>query len=393
VSVRVIEGDCRSVLPTLASGSVQAVVTSPPYYQLRDYGVAGQIGLEESVEAYVAELVAVFREVKRVLRDDGTLWLNLASSYSGGGGFWPDAPSNRAGSLSAKHRGTTAYKGRQPASGFKPKDLIPIPWLVGLALQQDGWWLRRDIIWHKPNCMPESATDRATSAHEYVLMLTKAPRYFYDADAVREQHTAPMRKPGGPKPAKAVGPQDRNGHSQWESNRTTEESYHESGRNMRSVWTIPSAPFPGSHFAVFPPALAERCIRAGTSERGACPACGAPWARVVERPERMDVHREKRDGGHDGRAGNGRDRAIGGQYQRWLDENPAETTGWRPTCSCPERPPVPCVTLDPFAGAGTVALVSDRLGRDSVAVELNPEYVEMIRRRVTNDAPLFADVT
>jgi hypothetical protein len=107
----------------------------------------------------------------------------------------------------------------------------------------------------------------------------------------------------------------------------------------------------------------------------------------------MDVHREKRDGGHDGRAGNGRDRAIGGQYQRWLDENPAETTGWRPTCSCPERPPVPCVTLDPFAGAGTVALVSDRLGRDSVAVELNPEYVEMIRRRVTNDAPLFADVT
>lgn len=220
--IRIMQGDCIDVLRELPDESVQCCVTSPPYFGLRDYGMAEQIGAETTPSDYIAALVSVFREVRRVLRDDGTLWLNLGDSFS-------------------------------------DKQLQMIPARVALALQADGWWLRSDIIWHKPNPMPESITDRPTSAHEHVFLLTKSPRYFYDADAVREEVAlSDLRVNGSSASALArisgglsVGQAAHCGTPQ-------------SGRNIRNVWTIATAPYAGAHFATFPPELAERCIKAGS---------------------------------------------------------------------------------------------------------------------------------
>jgi len=235
----ILRGDCRAMLPTLAAESVQTCVTSPPYYGLRDYGHDGQIGMEETPEQYVAQLVEVFREVRRVLRDDGTLWLNLGDTYAGGGGFSPDAPSNVARSEGKQWGALNPAKmdrhnakvksagGKRIPCGLKPKDLIGIPWRVAFALQADGWWLRQDIVWSKPSVMPETVTDRCTRAHEYVFLLSKSARYFYDAKAVQEP---------------AV----------------------DGARNRRSVWTITSKPYVGAHFATMPPELAALCIQAGS---------------------------------------------------------------------------------------------------------------------------------
>ncbi len=224
-----LHGDCREVLKTLPDGSVQCCVTSPPYWGLRDYGVEAQIGLERTPEAYVAALVEVFREVRRVLSDDGVVWLNLGDSYATGGGSVRHAPGGgdqgerfvRAGMIGTQPN-------RMKLDGFKPKDLIGIPWRVAFALQADGWWLRSDVIWSKPNPMPESVTDRPTKAHEYVFLLAKSERYYYDAQAIAEPST------------------------------------HAATRNRRTVWRVPTQPYPGSHFAVMPEALAEPCILAGS---------------------------------------------------------------------------------------------------------------------------------
>ena len=237
-------GDCVSTLQTLPANSVQCCVTSPPYYGLRDYGHAGQIGLEDTPEAYIAKMVEVFREVKRVLRDDGTLWLNIGDSYAGSGpsgASYQSATTKRraAGngmegsfriSKTLAKRGLT-YANKKPVApaGFKSKDLMGIPWMLAFALRADGWYLRQDIIWHKPNPMPESVTDRCTKAHEYVFLLSKSARYFYDAEAAKEC---------------AV---DGDGN-----------------RNRRSVWAITTKPFKGAHFAVMPEALVEPCILAGS---------------------------------------------------------------------------------------------------------------------------------
>jgi len=225
----ILTGDCRDILPTLESRSVQCVVTSPPYFGLRDYGVEGQIGLEPTVEAYVAEMVVVFAEVRRVLRNDGTLWLNLGSSYG------PD------------------------------KQLIPVPWLVALALQANGWTLRSDIIWSKPNPIPESVTDRPTKAHEYLFLLTKSPRYFYDAKAIAEpsidNRTYPTweeRKAGG-EPVRRADP----GASGY-VNRGSGMGRNGETRNKRSVWTIATQSTKEAHFATFPEKLVEPCILAGS---------------------------------------------------------------------------------------------------------------------------------
>ena len=276
MTVTVLEGDSRTVLATLPEASVQCCVTSPPYFGLRDYGHNGQIGLEATTDDYVAEMVALFREVRRVLKDDGTLWLNLGDSYAGSG----KGPSQ---SLSAEARDMThtMHTAFVP-DGLKPKDLIGIPWRVAFALQADGWYLRSDIIWHKPNPMPESVTDRPTKAHEYVFLLTKSARYYYDAAAIAEPSI-------------------------------------DDTRNARTVWSITTQPYKGAHFATMPPELARRCIFAGSK------------------------------------------------------------TG--------------DTVLDPFGGAGTTGLVADRLGRDAMLIELNPTYAEMARQRITDDAPLFVEVT
>jgi DNA modification methylase len=260
MSIQVVTGDCRDVLATLPDESVHCVVTSPPYFGLRDYGVDGQIGLEATPDAFVAELVAVFREVRRLLREDGVLWLNLGDSYANDG-KWGGSSGGKH--VEALHGNTSIGRGRRN-TGLKSKDLIGIPWRVAFALQADGWYLRQDIIWAKPNPMPESVQDRCTKAHEYVFLLSKSARYHYDADAIAEDavylageggHQS-FGKPGG-KAEIAYGSMVSG--KKWDSN---------GKRNARSVWTIATQPFKEAHFATFPPELAERCIKAG------CPVGG-----------------------------------------------------------------------------------------------------------------------
>ena len=329
--IKILNGDCRDVLKTLPDCSVHCCVTSPPYFGLRDYGCAGQIGLESTPDAYVAELVAVFREVRRVLRDDGTLWLNLGDSYSGSG-------KGPAGNLGKIHneREIKQTSGIVP-DGLKPKDLIGIPWRVAFALQADGWWLRQDIIWHKPNPMPESVSDRCTKAHEYIFLLAKSPRYYYDAEAVAEPvapasierlsqpnleaQAGSSRVPGKTNGnMKAVGRGGRNafrgqGHFRDGENGPANRDGRDmkdiaagkDKRNRRSVWTVTTKPYREAHFATFPPDLIQPCIRAG------CPPGGT--------------------------------------------------------------------VLDPFGGSGTTGEVAASEGRKAILIELNPQYVKLAENR------------
>jgi len=340
MSVAAMHGDCREILPTLGAESVNCCVTSPPYWGLRDYGVTGQIGLESTPEAYVAELVAVFREVRRVLRADGTVWLNLGDSYAAQRGGTQMPAETLAGGVGGRSADLAAYRGRRPdvltdavdraagephparlahrnasGIGLKHKDLVGIPWRVAFALQADGWYLRSDIIWAKPNPMPESVTDRPTKSHEYVFLLTKSARYWYDLEAIREE---PKPENGGKMSAPSLHESNiRGGRQGYKQNAKTFSEIK--GANARSVWSIQPLPFSGAHFATMPPALAERCILAG----------------------------------------------------------------------CPEGGTV----LDPFGGAGTTGLVADRLGRNAVLIELNGEYRKMAAGRIQGDAPLFAEVS
>lgn len=378
MTVTIITGDCRDVLRTLPDESVHCVVTSPPYWGLRDYGVAGQLGLEETFSDYVDKIVSVFEAVRRVLRKDGTVWLNMGDCYatSAGtarspGGIEPTHNGDRGvdwgyrtralGTSSkrpamGKHAyledrisiGPMSQPNRMPQAGLKPKDLVGMPWRVAFALQEAGWWLRQDIIWAKPNPMPESTKDRCTKAHEYIFLLSKSGRYYYDAIAIREPATDTGREngragrdeePGArppstnprtlaridytkPRKIKVPGGWDRGAgaHGTIHRDGRTSAEYQEievaGGRNKRSVWEIATHAFPEAHFATFPPDLIVPCVLAG------CPAGGT--------------------------------------------------------------------VLDPFGGAGTTGLVADRLQRNAILIELNPAYAAMARRRIDGDAPLFA---
>ncbi len=262
---RIIPGDCIEGLRTLPDASAHCCVTSPPYWGLRDYGHDGQIGLESTPEAYVARMVEVFREVRRVLREDGTLWLNLGDSYTSTAQGTQNAPQPKGSKADPQQ-----WANRRPFTGLKPKDLVGIPWRVAFALQADGWWLRQDIIWHKPNPMPESVTDRCTKAHEYVFLLTKSERYYYDAEAVSEAVVC-VRGPSNKKPLKGVE-EDGEKHRTRAGLHLTAERWRQDGpplsRNRRSVWTITTKPYTGAHFAVMPPDLVEPCIKAGCPEGG-----------------------------------------------------------------------------------------------------------------------------
>jgi DNA modification methylase len=467
-AVVMLHGDARQ-LP-LADGSVQCVVTSPPYWGLRDYGLApsvwdaaagcahvwgeyerngmsggiesakvqikgrenfqafgastqahctrcpawrGVLGLEPTPELYVQHMVQVFREVRRVLRDDGTVWLNLGDSYCAAQGLNTDGSTRMAKSptvvtpspapmrygemergRSARLSGGGIRPARGNALGLKPKDLVGIPWRVAFALQADGWYLRADVIWAKPNPMPESVVDRPTKAHEYLFLLAKNQTYFYDAEAIKEpsqdhhphyQDTtaeyAPLttkRQNGDGKPTDIF------------------KSYRRpvSGRNRRTVWTIATSPFPDAHFATFPEALVAPCILAGTSERGACAACGAPWARVVERnggpppgDHRLREPLQPCKTAHP--TGTLAGSALSEIYRRYGMPT-YETTGWHPTCACGTEQTEPCLVLDPFAGSGTVGAVAERLGRRWVGVDLKPEYLAMARTRTAQRGLVFA---
>lgn len=364
---RFIHGDAIEALRTLPAESIHCVVTSPPYWCLRDYHAEGQIGLEQSPEDYVSRLVAVFGEVRRVLRSDGTLWLNLGDSYvaggkGGGGSFMVE---RRDGAW--QHR-SEVNGWRSAPEGYKAKDLVGIPWMVAFALRADGWYLRSEIIWHKPNPMPESVTDRPTKAHEHVFLLSKSPRYFYDAEAVREPaEWARWGQQTCKKEYRGIAP----------INMGSLEERREQGRNKRDVWTVATAPFDGAHFAVFPPKLVEPMILAGTSSGGCCSKCGAPYERQME----QTGHINQRETAHvHGNTATKQD-STGWAPMRMATDN------WSPTCTCNEGDPVPCTVLDPFGGSGTVSMVAKKFGRDSVYIDLNREYVDMAVKRVGFDTP------
>lgn len=263
---RIIEGDCIEGMRTLADGSVNCCVTSPPYFGLRDYGHKGQIGLEETPDAYVQKMVEVFREVRRVLRDDGTLWLNLGDTYAANtsGGTAPQGGSSARPKIDA-----TEYVARRISAGLKPKDLVGIPWAVAFALRADGWYLRQDIIWHKPNPMPESVRDRCTKAHEYIFLLSKSERYYFDSEAMQEPATsgatgnAATFKREGSKREQTIPGQAYGTHRE-----DREEVAYNETRNRRSVWTVATRPYKGAHFATFPPDLIRPCILAGCPKDG-----------------------------------------------------------------------------------------------------------------------------
>ena len=305
----ILEGDVLDRLAEMPDESVNCVVTSPPYWGLRDYGADGQIGLEESLDEHIAKMVAVFAEVRRVLRSDGVMWLNYADMYHGGG----YANHKINGTKWLEEHGGDRRRSRQQDRinanpDIKPKDLCGMPWRVAFALQADGWYLRSDVIWHKPNPMPESCTDRPTKSHEYVFLMTKSAKYWYDADAVREPSKTRFHSIGGFREGVIDNAQTPKEYRNTSRDRT--------GKNIRTVWTIPTEPMPDAHFATFPQKLAHRCILAG------CP--------------------------------------IGGNV------------------------------LDPFSGSGTTVYVAAKNNRNGIGIELNPEYVEISRRRLSGD--LFIDL-
>jgi DNA modification methylase len=382
-------GDVLSVLAELPEESVNCVVTSPPYWGLRDYGAEGQIGLEETPEEYVAKMVAVFRAVRRVLRKDGTCWVNLGDSYSGSGkGRNPDGTVHLSVMLgkNGTNQGSVMgnVQGGVVPAGMKPKDLVGIPWMVAFALRGDGWYLRSDIIWQKPNPMPESVTDRPTKAHEYMFLLSKHSRYFYDAEAVREDAISGTdlgllrgRNAGGEDSTTvawhAQSIADR--QAQGIDSRTANPS---AGRNRRTVWTIATEPFPGAHFATYPRKLVEPCILAGCP-RKVCPDCGAPWVREVEHVagehnhQASEYQRQKSAGVQNG----GTETTTIGRKSQGFNR----TIGEHPTCTC-GREPIPGTVLDPFLGSGTTLVVALSHGRRGVGIELKPEYFDMACNRL-----------
>ena len=369
------QGDALSVLKTMPDQSINTCVTSPPYWGLRDYGIDGQLGLEPTPEEYVANLVEVFREVKRVLRNDGTLWLNLGDSYYNYRPGKGQALVKQTVSKTKQDLPDTCPRRGNKLVGLKEKDLVGIPWMVAFALRADGWYLRSDIIWHKPNPMPESVTDRPTKAHEYIFLLAKSRRYYYDAEAIKEPLARPeelLRKT----PAVFGG---RNKHDGYRTRKHSGNEYvgTYTGRNKRSVWTIATQPFPEAHFATFPEKLIEPMILAGTSPK-ACSKCGAPWKRVVERERTGE--REVQVSDRKGLLRNDLAKHAGR-----IGEVKVTTLSWEPTCTCEDNDGSGrCVVLDPFVGSGTTLLVAQRLGRSGIGIELNPEYIEIAKRRLNS---------
>ena len=304
---KILQGDVLARLKDIPDNYVQMVCTSPPYWALRDYGAEGQFGLEPTPEGYVEKLVEIGQELKRVLRDDGTFWLNLGDTYWGGG--WRGAGLNKhSGNVQKGHQGShcgdAMSMGKGSHSLIKPKDMVGIPWRSAFGLQADGWYLRQDIIWSKPNPMPESVVDRCTKAHEYIFLLSKSKNYYYDSNAIKQpykENTKPGSQFGGKKGNSELGMKSKLQKS--------EQGYFEmkDGANMKSVWNIPVRPFKGAHFATFPEKIPELCIRAGSKEGD--------------------------------------------------------------------------IVLDPFFGSGTTGWVAQRLGRNWLGIELNPDYIKIAEER------------
>ena len=367
-----------------------------------------QIGLESSPQEWCDRLVDVFREVRRVLRRDGTLWVECGDSYGSGGHNGKDYVDG--GKTQMALAGQTYSR-----SPFKPKDQLLAPHLLAAALRDDGWYLRSTIIWAKPNPMPESVTDRPTSAHSYVFLLAKSSRYFWDSEAIREPHTGPLPEHYG----KIAATDDRSlsdGVRPWDFAAGRKRVYNPAGRNSRTIWTIPTEPnglavcanpdcqgywqrkaprqhcgLPVvQHYAAFPRELVRRCILAGTSARGCCPECGAPWKREVEAQLAAVTRKSYKGAGHVGNHRGTAERPGG------YEGASSKTLGWRPTCECGDLTDghhmnwaVPCTVLDPFAGSGTTLVVARQHGRHAIGIDLNEAYARMTRHRLSQQS-LFA---
>ena len=363
---------------------------------------------------YVCHLRTIWARLWRVLRKDGTCWLVIGDSQASDAKWG----GSTGGMHAAELHGDTGIGRRRRYTGLKPKDLCGIPWRVALALQADGWYLRRDIIWAKPNPMPESVTDRPTRAHEYVLLLSKAERYYYDREAVLEPSvTQDPRRPytssgawdlDGRPESQHHGGQPRSSlpacykGSAFDCGKTADHQLGRAqagarqeimGRNLRDVWTVATVSYKGAHFATFPPKLVEPMILAGTSERGCCPKCGAPWTRITEsshpHPSLRAVYSEDSSKHLAADRNSGQRRlavsTTAGRKATGSHDAPfqtAFTVGWRPSCECLVQDPVPCTVLDPFAGSGTAGAVALRLGRSFIGIELNPQYIALARRRI-----------
>ena len=371
---KIICGDCLEVLRGFPDESINCCVTSPPYWGLRDYGCNNQLGLEKTPEEYVQNMVEVFREVKRVLRADGTLWLNLGDSYSGSGKGRNADGSHQEGGKQGTSRGTIEGSLYKTESGLKPKDLVGIPWMVAFALRADGWYLRADIIWHKPNPMPESVTDRPTKSHEYIFLLSKSKKYYYDAEAIKEESCVSDKWKEPDK--KYLSKTDGNGETSLKKGFNRMGKIGET-RNKRSVWTVTTKPFKKAHFATFPTKLIEPCILAGCPAK-CCHECGSPWERVVERttstPGQKKGYLRDCTGRNDGdRAGS-------------FTDMQSKTIGFTPTCKC-NVGTTHGIVLDPFMGAGTVAYVAKENNRNYIGCELNPEYIKIAEQRITQAQP------
>lgn len=476
--IRILVGDCRQRLKEIESGTVQVCVTSPPYFGLRDYDTEplvfggrgdcehawtvqsqrvqaggtgeksakqltnagsqtdkaehafcrhcqawrGHLGLEPRLEMYVSHLVDIFRGVRRVLRDDGILILNLGDSYSKGSGDRVNGSQGKNSQVG--HTSPENNPDKRVGSNLPPKNLFGVPWRVALALQADGWFFRSAMPWLKASGMPESVQDRPTTAHEYVFLFAKSKKYYWDADAMRVGNQIHYRKAGGYKQSRGIG-DGAGGQDGRRALGFKERDVTTVGRNYRTTdayiapldhaiaqardelvrlealrdttgllldergnpvaLRVNPGNFPGKHFAVFPTGLVEPFVEAGTSEKGACPGCGSAWVRVVK--SSLVATDEKRPS-----------RTIPGKHGKGYQKQRAGdskviTAGWQPPCTCPQSDPVPQTVLDIFGGAMTTMMVADRLGRDGIACELNPDYAEMGRQRLADDGGMFIKVS
>jgi site-specific DNA-methyltransferase (adenine-specific) len=336
---RLIVGDCLEALKKMPGQSVHCCVTSPPYYALRNYGVKGQIGVEDQSSEYVQKLIDVFTEVHRVMRNDGVLWVNISDTYA------------------------SSKTGKDSIFPVNDKSLLGVPWRFALAMISSGWILRQDIIWNKPNALPESVKDRCTKSHEYIFMFTKSAKYHFDAHAIKECAAS-----GG-----------------------------NAKKNKRSVWTVTTRAFKGAHTATFPVSLIEPCVKSSTSEHGCCEKCGSPYVRILQRGAVNIEHQKACGGNTDGKyAGKAtkdyakskaqdpsatKARILAGMVEK-------KTVGWRKTCSCDTANIKPCVVLDPFGGSGTTGIAASKNRCDFVLCELNTEYADIAATRIEDEAGL-----
>lgn len=461
----ILFGHVLDELAKIPSESVHCVVTSPPYWGLRNYGTEpqvwpnssplcqdghewtglqprrrrspdditnskqgsntgtqcelpqtdycakchawrGELGLEPTPQLFIDHMVIVFREIRRTLRKDGTLWLNIGDSYA--------AKPSGSGISFRRDRAEVFSKSKRLSrgKGLKPKDLVGIPWMLAFALRNDGWYLRSDIIWSKPNPMPESVEDRPTKSHEYLFLLTKSARYYYDKVAIQEaldpktiERARGNWNVNNASKSEAYVDQEIYSRSAKEFNSELADKIRSGqvvGRNRRTVWTIGTEAFAEAHFATFPQELVEICVKAGTSLKGVCGGCGAPWKRVIEKrtsfhsgsgkarvPSGWHQSGSGRHSSRDLRLNSGKhkelDQATGGDYDiRMGPVNTVETIAWIPTCRC-NLPTVPAIVLDPFGGSGTTGLVATKLGRRFILIELKSDYVHISKRRIRKE--------